>query len=165
LLLRHAKSSWAGDAASDFDRPLAKRGKQDAEKVGSWLQRQKLVPDLILSSPAKRARKTILAVCRQIPFDAENIRWMPEIYDAGLTDLIKVLNDCPDKANTVLLVGHNPGMEYLLEYLCRDRVPAAADGKLLTTACVANVEIAGKWSHLSESCGRLVSITRPAEME
>ncbi len=165
LLLRHAKSSWTTDVESDFDRPLAKRGKQDAEKVGSWLNHQKLIPDLILSSPAKRARKTILTACHQIPIDTDDIQWFPEIYDAGLTDLIKVLRTCPDMAQTVLMVGHNPGMEYLLEYLCRGPVPLANDGKLLTTACLANLEIATRWRNLTESAAQLISITRPAEME
>lgn len=165
ILLRHAKSSWQHEVESDFDRPLAKRGKQDAIKAGLWLKHQKLIPDLILSSPAKRARKTILKVCGELNFDTDDIRWIPEIYDASLNDLLKILKSCPDQAETVMMVGHNPGLEYLLEYLCRDRVRLAADGKLLTAACIANLEITTKWSVASKSTAKLTSITRPPEMK
>jgi phosphohistidine phosphatase len=165
VILRHAKSSWKSDAESDFDRPLAKRGKQDAAKAGKWLKHQKLIPDLILSSPAERARRTLLKVCRELPFDADEIRWIPEIYDASLNDLVKVLKACPDKAKTVLMVGHNPGLEYLLEYLCREPLPLAEDSKLLTAGCLAHLEVSAKWSATTRSIARLVSITRPSEME
>lgn len=165
VILRHAKSSWKSDAESDFDRPLAKRGKQDATKAGLWLKQQKLIPDLILSSPAQRARRTLLKVCRELPFDADEIRWTPEIYDASLNDLLKVLKACPDEAKTVLMVGHNPGLEYLLEYLCREPLPLAEDGKLLTTGSIAHLEIPAKWSATTKSVARLLAITRPTEME
>jgi phosphohistidine phosphatase len=165
VLLRHAKSSWKSEAEDDFDRPLAKRGKQEAVKVGIWLKQQKLIPDLVLSSPAARARKTILKVCRELRLDCDEIRWTPEIYDASLDDLIKVIKTCPDKAKTVMIVGHNPGLEYLLEYLCRDPPPVGKDGKLLTTGCIANLELPTKWSAAGQSVARLVSITRPADME
>ncbi|MCI0667248.1 MAG: histidine phosphatase family protein [Methylococcaceae bacterium] len=165
MLLRHAKSSWKSDAESDFDRPLAKRGKLDAARAGSWLRRQKLIPDLILSSPAQRARRTISKACRELSFDEDEIRWVPEIYDASLNDLVKILKACPDKAKTVLMVGHNPGLEYLLEYLCREPLPVAEDGKLLTAGCIAHLEVPGKWSAVTKSTARLLSITRPTEME
>ncbi|MGH8558020.1 MAG: SixA phosphatase family protein [Methylococcales bacterium] len=165
ILLRHAKSSWQSDAENDFDRPLAKRGKQDATKAGLWLNHQKLVPDLILSSPAKRARKTILKVCNELNFDMDAIGWIPEIYDASLNDLLQILNNCPDEAKTVMMVGHNPALEYLLEYLCKDRIPLAADGKLLTAGGIANLELTTKWSAMSRSSAKLLSITRPAEMK
>ncbi|MGH8548194.1 MAG: SixA phosphatase family protein [Methylococcales bacterium] len=165
VILRHAKSSWKSDAETDFDRPLAKRGKQDATKAGLWLKNQKLTPDLVLSSPAQRARRTVLKVCRELSFDADEIRWNPEIYDASLNDLVKVLKTCPDETRTVLLVGHNPGLETLLEYLCREPLPLTEDGKLLTTGCVAHLEVPAKWSATTKSIARLLSITRPTEME
>lgn len=165
ILLRHAKSSWKNEAIDDFDRPLAKRGKQDAQKVGFWLKRSNLIPDLILSSPAKRARKTATIVSRELALDENQIRWMPEIYDASPANLLKVLKRCPEQAKQVLLVGHNPGMEFLLEYLCRKPVPMPEDGKLLTTACVAIIEYTKNWNNLAESVAELISITRPIEME
>ncbi|MGR9107437.1 MAG: SixA phosphatase family protein [Gammaproteobacteria bacterium] len=165
LLLRHAKSSWKNDAESDFDRPLAKRGKQEATKVGRWLKQQQPIPDLILSSPAKRTRKTILKICAEIHYDADEIRWIPEIYDASLKDLIQVLKNCPDKAKTVMLVGHNPGLEYLLEYLCKTPIPLTDDGKLLTTASLAVLETTTPWREIGKAVADLVSITRAAQME
>lgn len=164
VLLRHAKSSWKSDAETDFDRPLAKRGKQDAVKAGLWLKQQKLIPDLILSSPALRARKTILKVCRGLSFEDDEIQWIPEIYDASLNALVKVLKACPGKAKTVFLVGHNPGLEDLLAYLCQDPVPVTEDGKLLTAGAIAHLEVTGKWSDTTKSVARLLSITRPSDM-
>lgn len=164
ILLRHAKSSWKSDIAEDFDRPLTKRGKQDATRVGLWLKRRNLIPDLILSSPAKRARKTTLKICGELRFDTDNVRWIPEIYDASLRDLIGILTRCPDHAKFVLLVGHNPGLEDLLEYLCREALPLAEDGKLLTTACAAHLNIPNKWRDLTQSAAQLISITQPGEM-
>lgn len=165
LLLRHAKSSWESDAEDDFDRPLVKRGRQDAAKVGWWLKQQQWIPDSILSSPAKRARKTILKVCGELDFDTNDIQWVPEIYDAGLKDLLRILKECRDQAKTVLMVGHNPGLEYLLEYLCRERVAPDADGKLLTTAGIVNLELTTKWSAVNRSDAKLNSITRPGQMK
>lgn len=73
LLLRHAKSDWDSDVASDFERPLAKRGKNDAPKVGSWLYREGLVPDHVVSSPATRARQTAIKVCKRLDFKKRRI--------------------------------------------------------------------------------------------
>lgn len=132
--------------------------------MGLWLKQQGLLPDRVLSSPAKRARKTVLKVYRELPFEKEEIQWIQDIYEATLKDLVATLKTCPDTANTVLMVGHNPGLEYLLEYLSADRVTLPDDGKLLTTACVATLKLAAPWSGVGESVARLVAITRPEEM-
>lgn len=161
LLLRHAKSDWDAGVESDFDRPLAKRGKKDAPAVGAWLYREGLVPDYVISSPAKRARQTATRVCKGLDFKKSQIVWDPRIYEADVETLLRVLADCPAQARLVLLVGHNPGLEELLRYLAGDEIETPEDGKLLPTATVARLEMPEDWRGLQAGCAHLVSITRP----
>lgn len=164
LILRHAKSAWDTAVVSDFDRPLNKRGKQDAPRVGGWLRQQALVPDVVVSSPAKRARKTTTKVCRELGIPKQEIWWEPRIYGATVETLVRVLSDCRADAKVVLLVGHNPGLENLLEYLCGPDLSLPEDGKLLPTATLARLSIAAQWKELQPNCATLLSITRPRSL-
>lgn len=165
LLLRHAKSDWAGPAQSDFDRPLAGRGKKEAPKVGDWLRRQGLVPDRVVSSPARRARQTTKRVCEGLGYDTAQVVWEPRVYEAEVGTLLAVVGECPPTARRVLLVGHNPGLENLLAYLWGSACVVPADGKLLPTAAVAWLELPEDWSVLGFGSGALRALTRPADME
>jgi phosphohistidine phosphatase len=165
LILRHAKSAWDTDASTDFERPLAKRGKRDAPRIGSWLHEQGLVPDYVVSSPAKRAEQTAIKTCRELGIKKEHLQWDERIYAASVEVLLGVLADAPKTAKTVMLVGHNPGLEDLTKYLGGDDVTVAGDGKLLPTATVANLEMPDNWSRLNEAAGRLVQITRPRTLD
>jgi phosphohistidine phosphatase len=160
LILRHAKSAWDTDAATDFERPLAKRGKKAAPRVGRFLFQQGLVPDFVVSSPATRARQTVIAVCGQMDISPDQINWDDRIYGGWTASLVSVLTDCPDDARRVLIAGHNPGLETLLQHLCHHRVPIPADGKLLPTAAVAHLQIDSEWSNLDGGVAQLLSITR-----
>lgn len=161
LLLRHAKSDWESGALADVDRPLAKRGKSDAPKVGAWLYREGLVPDHVVSSPAERARQTATKVCKRLDFKKKRIVWEEAIYEAGVPDLLRVLARCPEQASIVLLIGHNPGLEELVRYLAGDDIETPADGKLLPTAAVARLEMPHDWTRLEAGGGHLIGITRP----
>ena len=163
LILRHAKSTWNTQTTTDFARPLNKRGEHDAPRVGRWLRQQGLIPDYVVSSPAERARQTAVKACQALGIAAECLQWDPRIYDATLEQLLAVLADCPEIARTVLLVGHNPGLELLLRYLCRS-VPAPVDGKLLPTATVAQLKMPADWHQLNSGTARLISIVRPASL-
>jgi phosphohistidine phosphatase len=164
LILRHAKSDWDSDTPSDFDRPLTRRGKQDAPKVGTWLLRMGLVPDHVVSSPAKRARQTATRVCKSLEIAKGRIVWEPEIYEANLDDLLAVLGRCPADATKVLTIGHNPGLETLVKHLCGEELEPPADGKLLPTAAIARLEMPEPWERLERACAQLVSITRPRDL-
>ena len=164
LILRHAKSDWDSGAARDFDRPLAKRGKKDAPRVGEWLYREGLVPDQVISSPAERARQTAVKVCKSMDFKKKKIRWDDEVYEAGVADLLGVLARCSREARTVLLVGHNPGLEDLVRYLAADEAEEPSDGKLLPTAALARLEMPDDWSALKVGCAQLVDVTRPRKL-
>jgi phosphohistidine phosphatase len=160
LVLRHAKSAWDTDAPTDFDRPLAKRGRKDAPRVGRFLLERGLRPDYVVSSPAERARQTVIAVCEPLGIDRSEINWDERIYHASSGTLIDVLNDCPDEARRVLIAGHNPGLETLVRSLCDHDVPTPHDYKLMPTAAVAHLETRTDWSQLEVGTARLLSLTR-----
>jgi phosphohistidine phosphatase len=164
LILRHAKSDWDAIAVADFDRPLTGRGKQDVPKIGAWLQRHGLVPDHIVSSPAERARQTVVKLCKTLGIDKAKIVWDPAIYGATLNALLGVLARLPASASRVLLVGHNPGLETLLEYLCGDPLEPADDGKLLATATLARLELPPDGAPPAPGSARLISIIRPRDL-
>lgn len=162
LLLRHGKSDWDTDT-SDFDRPLKKRGEKAAYCAGKWLQKQKLVPDLVISSPAARAIRTARITCKTMGLKRSRILTEDHVYLAQPQDLIDVLRDCPEKAR-IMLVGHNPSLEDLMLYLTGGNVVMPDDGKLLPTATIAVLEMPDSWRDLGKGCARLLSLTRPAEM-
>jgi phosphohistidine phosphatase len=163
LILRHAKSAWGTETGSDFERPLAKRGQRDAPRMGHWLSQQGLIPDYVVSSPALRAKQTALEVCKALKLDATVLHWDSRIYEASPGILLQVLASCSALVQVVLLVGHNPGLELLLRYLCKD-IPLPADGKLLPTATLAHVETSDDWTQLDPGVGRLRSLIRPRSL-
>lgn len=160
LLLRHGKSDWSA-GVDDFRRPLKDRGKRGAQRIGVWLAQHDLVPDLIVTSPAERARVTAQKACKAMGDGDQGIRKDRRIYPATLDDLCEVLGDIPQDAARVLLVGHNPGMEDLLVWLAGDRLALPEDGKLLPTATLARLQMPDDWQELTAGCALLDSITRP----
>lgn len=164
LILRHAKSDWYSGAVTDFERPLSERGKSDAPRVGRWLRREGLVPDYVISSTAKRARETALWLAREVSYRDEYVFWEGRLYEANLQTLLDVLAQCPADKKTILLIGHNPGLEQLLMYLARDTVNMPKDGKLLKTATLAHIAMPDDWAELPEGVAHLVTLTRPKQM-
>jgi len=163
LVLRHGKSDWGIDA-SDQGRPLKNRGKRDAQRMGAWLHQQDLVPDFIISSPAERAKNTAEKLAKAMGLTAKHVHYDARIYGAGLTDLKSVLGDCPESAARVLLIGHNPSLENLIENLHNGELQKSEDGKLLPTATLAILSMPDHWSLLNEGCATVESITRPATL-
>lgn len=159
ILLRHAKSDWhsdVGDARSDFDRPLSARGRRDAPRMGKWLADNGYAPDGVVASPAKRAKQTVELACAEMGFDAAGIIYEDELYHATVAHIQAAAVALLADYRRLLLVGHNPGLEYAL----RDYCPAAAafdDGKLMPTCAAAVIEFPG-----GEARPRLLSHMRPA---
>jgi phosphohistidine phosphatase len=119
-LLRHAKSSWADDRLADQDRPLSKRGFADAPVMAERLVARGLKPELILSSPAERARQTAEFVASAFRPSSPAIRQDPAIYLATPGELLRVLAAVSDQINELVLVGHNPGMTELANLMLPD---------------------------------------------
>ncbi len=128
FLIRHAKSSWDDPTLADFDRPLNKRGREDAPLMGRFLKKSGIKPDLIVSSPAKRAKKTARIVAEELGYNKDDILFVDGIYEASLQSLIYTVCGFPDEAKRVMLVGHNPGITELANALgdvAIDNVPTA----------------------------------------
>lgn len=118
-IMRHAKSDWSGPQTSDFERPINKRGTRNAIRIGEWMDENNHIPQKIISSPALRAKETIELVTEQISkFNLEDLTYEDELYLAGFTQLIEFINTYKDKVQSLMLVGHNPGIENLVNYLC-----------------------------------------------
>ncbi len=164
LILRHAKSSWNSSADTDFERPLAERGERDAPRMGQWLNRKHLKPDHVVSSPAERARQTTLRVCKELGVKKKKITWDDRIYGSSTPQLLKVLSVIPARADTVMLVGHNPGLEDLLTYLWGENTVVPPDGKLLPTAALAQVILPKNWQDLRKGVAQQVTIMRPKDI-
>ena len=158
LLLRHAKSSWKDESLSDFDRPLNERGKKAAQAIGRYIRKQKIVPDLVLSSPAVRARETIGIIVTTAKLTAE-IRYDQRIYEADPPRLVQVLSQLEDTFSSVLLVGHNPGIEDLLSLLTgsSQHMPTAALAKIC-------LEGADDWSEISQAKAILELMIKPKDI-
>lgn len=126
LVLRHAKSSWK-HPVEDHDRPLKKRGKRDAARLGAVLRKRGMLPDLIYSSTARRARDTAERVADAAEYSGEFFD-TPNLYFTTLDEQLELLGKLDDAYETVMIVGHNPAMEELVYRLTgrRLRMPTAA---------------------------------------
>lgn len=159
LVLRHAKSSWDDSSISDHERPLNARGRRDAPRIGDLIRDEAVIPDLILTSDAVRAHTTALAVAAAAEYTGD-IRVDPMLYLAGPEDILAVLQSLPDgDAGTVMIVGHNPGLEDLIERLtgAREEMPTAALARLALPIDL--------WTDLDDSQqATLVNIWRPHEI-
>ena len=118
-IMRHAKSDWSGPQTSDFERPINGRGRRNAVRVGQWMSDNDYIPQRIISSPAARAKETIELVTAQITkFNHEDLIYQDELYLAGFTQLIEIINTYQNDVQSLMLIGHNPGIENLVNYLC-----------------------------------------------
>ena len=159
LVLRHAKSSWREAELADHDRPLNKRGKHDAPRMGELMREEGLLPDLILTSSARRALTTAELVAEASGYDGE-IQVSRDLYAAGPEEFIDALCALPDELETVMVVGHNPGLEELVEALTEE-------SSAMPTAALAQVELKiERWVDLQEEeGGRLVNLWLPRNLD
>jgi len=126
LICRHAKSSWSNRTLADKDRPLNKRGKHDAPMMGRRLHAQGIRADAVITSPAKRARKTARGIAREIAFPVDRIRVEEVLYGGSSSHLVEMLRMLENSVETVLIFGHNPDftmLANLLGGLTIDNVP------------------------------------------
>ncbi len=143
--MRHAKSSWSDSSQKDFDRPLNSRGERDAPEMGNYLSGLGIRPDYVISSPARRARQTVLLLTESLGFDESEIHWNEDLYYSGAEAYLKALRNVPDRADTALIAGHNPSVEEVISHLSGRR------GLVVTTANIACFEITvDAWSNLEK---------------
>lgn len=163
IILRHGKSDWDNNA-TDFDRPITDRGKRGAQHIGVWLAQNKLNPDMVISSPAERARLTAQKMMKAMGETDHYIVYDKRIYEATLNDLLDVLSCISKDTKRVILVGHNPGLEQLLLYLCDKKIVLPDDGKLLATATLAHLSLSCQWREINKNTAKLVKIQRARDL-
>ncbi len=155
LIMRHAKSSWSNATLSDWERPLNGRGREDAPQMGMLLKEEGLVPDLIISSTAVRARETAELVALGCDYEFE-IQLEEDLYHADPDTYYEVVSATPDQIRSVLVVGHNPGIEtFLSKVILR--------WQSMTTANLAQVDLAlAEWRSFEEGIrGKLINFWQP----
>ena len=158
LILRHAKSSWKHPELTDHDRPLNKRGKRDAPRMGEILRSEHLMPEAITSSTAARARATAEAVAKASGYNGK-IALNRSLYAAGPEAYLKVLHELSDHYKRVLVVGHNPGLEELLEMF-------TGETQIMPTCTLAHVKFSiDSWIELDyKTKGQLAGIWQPRDL-
>ena len=157
ILVRHAKSSWKDPSLDDFDRPLNKRGKRNAPFMGQKLREGNILPDLILSSPAKRARKTATIIAKAVGYPKKKIVLNPDMYHCSGWYLLEMMRNQDDKNDTIMIFGHNPGFNDFADILL-ERNPVY---NIPTTGiyCIRfNVD---KWKDIQEGNGESVFFDYP----
>jgi phosphohistidine phosphatase len=159
MLMRHAKSSWKDSSMKDILRPLNKRGHKIVPRMGERLKEAQICPQLILSSPAERARQTAQGVAKKIDY-SQDIQYYDSFYMGEPEDYIKKLVKVPDTVERVLVIGHNPGLEGLMQILSR-KVEA------LPTAAIAFISLPIEhWKDLDSHIeGALNEIWRPKNLD
>ncbi len=153
-LIRHAKSDWSNQTLEDFDRPLNKRGEKNAPFMAELLNSKNIKPDLILSSPAYRAKKTATILANRI-LSNSNIIFDEHLYEASLQTMLEILNYLDDTVDSVFLVGHNPSLNVLAFYLVEFN-------KNIPTCGVLEIEFNCKtWREISKKNAKLISFEYP----
>ena len=153
-LVRHAKSDWSNPSLDDFDRPLNPRGKKNAPFMGKILKKKKIKPDLIISSPAYRARETARKIAKKIRY-LDEIMYNEHLYEASLKEILEIVTFIEDEYDEVFIVGHNPGLNTLAFYLVdfNENIP---------TSGILEIEFDSQtWREISKKNAKLVSFEYP----
>jgi phosphohistidine phosphatase len=156
FLIRHAKSSWDDPSLADEDRPLNKRGKKDAPFMGSILYKQGIVPDLIISSPAKRAYSTAKKIAGELQYPEQEIQTFDTLYHSSPATVLDVIRSQPSEVQTLLLFGHNPGLNELIPLLCDKQIE-----NIPTCGIVCIRFQTNQWQEISKSNSQFISFDFP----
>jgi len=165
LLLRHAKSSWKDPGLGDRDRPLAPRGRRAVAALARHLRETGSSPDLVLCSPAVRARQTLEGVAPGIRPDVA-VEIDEALYGAGATELLERLTRLPAAVDVVLVIGHNPGLEELAAGLAGagDRSVRARMAARFPTGALATFDTPGEWADLTWGRAALADFVVPRDL-
>lgn len=157
--MRHAKSSWKDPSIHDYERPLNRRGKRDAPRMGNLLMEYDLIPEIILCSSAQRARLTVNFFLETCDFEGE-VQYLDDLYHADYMTYLELLAELSDKINLAMIVGHNPEINQFLELVCDsyDHMP---------TAAIAHIQLSCEtWAGLTAiKEGEILHLWKPREID
>jgi phosphohistidine phosphatase len=167
-LYRHAKSDWTDPRARDFDRPLNARGRKGAVAMARHIRAFGVAWDRIVASPAVRCAETVEIGCAAVGHN-HAVNWDRRIYLASSATLLDLLREMEGDPASVLMIGHNPGLEDLIFDLVPDDGASplrdAVEEKFPTAAfAVLELDIA-KWEKAEPGCAKLVHLTRPRDLD
>lgn len=159
FVIRHAKAGWFETDCSDFERPLDAHGMQESLVMASRLHAKGIVPDLIYASAAKRARTTAEQLAGVLCYPSERIVLQKEIYTAGRSELLKLISSSPEQINRCFLVGHNPVITELAEWLTE-----TSFGLLPTCAVVGITLVVDTWRNIFFGAGKVSLYDYPQKL-
>jgi phosphohistidine phosphatase len=165
-LLRHVKSSWAEAETDDFDRGLAPRGERAAGAIAAYIRQNKIVPDLVLCSAARRTRDTFAGVRGGLPRGVP-LETTRALYEVGSLKILRLLHRVDPGIGSLLVIGHNPGMEGLAGLLAgpkSDPEAQAAIARKYPSGGLAHLEFEGTWADLKPGSARLVGFVAPKDL-
>lgn len=154
FIIRHAKSSWKDLSLDDFDRPLNKRGKLNAPLMGGRLKDKNILPDIIISSPALRAKTTAITIAKEVNY-SKDILYKEDMYESDDYTIHNILRSVDNENNIIFLFGHNPGLNMLAENYVNfnENIP---------TCGIVEIEFdCNVWSEISSENAKLISFDYP----
>ena len=158
LIIRHAKSDWNDPKLPDFDRPLNSRGHRNAPEMAERLLKKHLIPQQIVSSPAKRAITTAEYFGGVFDIEKNEIRQEKDIYEASASRLLKLINELDNQYNFIAIFGHNPGLSDLVRNL-------TGDGFNITTCGIVLIRLfVDDWQVISKGTGELQFFDYPKNL-
>ena len=153
-IIRHAKSSWKDSTLDDYDRPLNKRGSKNAPFMGKRLKKKNVTPDIIISSPALRAKATAQLIAKEVEYD-EDIEFKEEIYESSFDILHNILKQVDDTKHIAFLVGHNSGINMLAKIY-------VDFNENIVTCGVFKIEFkCNSWSEINTKNAKFISLDYP----
>jgi phosphohistidine phosphatase len=159
ILVRHAKSSWKDANLNDIQRPLNKRGKKDAPKMGKYMAEHKIQPEVIFSSPGLRALTTARLISVRIGIKPSDIIVDNNIYTFNSEDLLNVIKSLKNKFEKVMIVGHNPAITELVNYLCGSKIDNVPSCGVAVLKFPIN-----SWKEVSKNKAKLESFDYPKKL-
>ena len=167
ILMRHAKSAWDDPHQKDIDRPLSARGRKAAPRMGEWLAGEAYRPDVVLCSAARRTRETLDLLRPHLPKSVA-IEFLQGLYMAAPREMMTEIGKVPATAETVMLIGHNPGIGSLAALLAgsgEEQALGAMHGKFPTAAIAVLGFNVGKWTETVPGSGILRTFMRPRDLD
>lgn len=155
-LIRHAKSDWSDETLSDYDRPLNKRGMKDAPLMGSYLADKGIRPDLILSSPALRAKTTATAIAKALSYPSESIRYDETLYACDVETILSIIREVSDDIDTLFVFGHNPEFTE-----CANLITGSDIDNIPTCGVVEMRLIKDDWKSIGENSAKMIGFDFP----
>lgn len=165
ILLRHGKSSWSDPSLADIDRPLAPRGEHASRRIAKYIRQKKIRPALVLCSPSLRTRQTLAAIEPSLDKGC-SVELEPQLYAASEEDLLERLRALPEPVESVMLIGHNPGLQELALVLASRGAELPRLEEKFPTAALATVAVDSEsWVALRPGGGELVDYVVPRQLD